>query len=78
VSSSAPTPTLLLYELGKVEEMLDTSEDKLKNLPLRSALMLGGKELQYLFGKRSRQLKACVLVLPVALRSPPCRRNIST
>lgn len=42
----------------KVEEMVDTSEDKLKNIPLRSALVKGGRDLQTLFGKRSRQLKA--------------------
>lgn len=53
----APTHFLFLCR-GKVEEMLDTSEDKLKNMPLRSALVKGGKDLQTLFGKRSRQLKA--------------------
>lgn len=48
---------------GKVEEMLDTGEDKLKNMPLRSALVKGGKEMQSVFGKRSRQLKASLILL---------------
>eukprot|EP00903_Cladosiphon_okamuranus_P012430 g11646.t1 len=42
---------------SEVEEMLDTGEDKVENMPLRSALVEGGKEMQTLFGKRRRQLK---------------------
>ena len=48
--------------------MLDISEDKLKNLPLRSALVQGGKDVQNVFGTRSRQLKvhrfAILVLLP--------------
>lgn len=57
--------TLFRFCVEKVEEMMDTSDDKLKNMPLRSALVQGGKDLQTLFGKRSHQLKASSTLLPI-------------
>ena len=54
--------------------MLDTSEDKLKNTPLRSALVKGGRGMQTLFSKRSRQLKASPLG-SLFLLQPSCAQQ---
>ena len=50
-------PTVLRRSPQQVEEMLDTSSVDLDTMPLRSALVEGGKEMQNKFEKARHRLK---------------------